>query len=130
MLEHTGNKAEQSFKTPVMDKVCRYFQNGFCRKGDQCLFKHTDIQTNSTPMCGRGQGCFFFQQNRCNFFHPGVGVQMPRMQHKSKTAECRYREQCWNISECPFSHPNQGFQFVQRQTRPPQGVRMSVWRNY
>ena len=60
MLEHTGNKAEQSFKTPVMDKVCRYFQNGFCRKGDQCLFKHTDIQTNSTPMCGRGQGCFFF----------------------------------------------------------------------
>ena len=34
MVEHTLNNAEQNFKNPVMDKICRYFKNGFCSKGE------------------------------------------------------------------------------------------------
>ena len=132
MKEHTGGNAGQEFKNPGVDKICRYFKNGFCRKGDQCLFKHTEGQTNFTPKCARGTGCFFLQQNRCHYFHPGVGVQMPRMQTESLQSECRYKEQCWNISTCSFFHSNsnQGFRFAQRQSRPPQGIRMNMWRDY
>ena len=135
MKEHVGyEQTNQAFAKPVADKICRYFsRNGYCIKGDNCLFKHGQTQQNPTPMCGRGQGCIFLQQNRCNFFHPGVGVQQPRMQQKSYQPECRYGDQCWNISNCSFSHTNQGFRFAQRRNQPPQGVTvkgMSYWKDY
>ena len=133
MQEHNGDgNTDQEYENPSVDKICRFFRNGYCSKGDECLFKHIGGQTNSTPTCNRGPGCFFFQQNRCHFFHPSAGIQQPRIQPKSSQRECRFKQQCWNIADCPFFHPGQGFRFARRQNRPPQeGVRgMSAWIDY
>ena len=121
MKEHTAEADGQKFENPSVEKACRYFKSGFCRKGDECVFKHTEVQENFTPKCNRGPGCHYFQQNRCHFLHPGVGFQQ---------RECRYKDQCWNMFECPFLHPNQGFRFAHRRPRPPQGMRVNAWMDY
>ena len=133
MTEHDGsNHTEQDLTKFGYDKVCKYFRNGFCLKGDECPFKHIQIQPNVAPQCGRGQGCIFLQQNRCFYFHPVVGVQQQRIKRNPQmNVECRYKDQCWNIDDCSFSHQAQGFRHTQRSSRPPQGSwRKNAWMNY
>ena len=120
MIEHEG-EANEGFQTPREEKICRYFRNGFCYKGEQCVFKH--IKTGP-PACKRGQKCIFFYQNRCRFSHEGSGIQ-------EKQKECRYKERCWDLSTCKYLHRDQDFQYVKQTNRPPQGVRnMNIYQNY
>ena len=115
-----------SFEKSTSGKSCRYFRNGYCAKGEHCIFKHEKIQPSSTPVCNRGQDCIFMQQKRCNYFHPNIGVQRPR--ERNNKIPCRFQDQCWNKSECIFSHDDQVFRPILRKSRPPhpQG---SWWRN-
>ena len=64
-------------------KVCRHFRQGNCLKGNQCKFWHPQTryqsrQHNFSPACNRGPTCAFKAQNRCNYFHPGIGVQQAK----------------------------------------------------
>ena len=125
MKEHSSNIDEQHFEKSNKDKHCRYFRNGFCRKGDECNYKH--ITTQRLPKrCNRGQDCSFFQQNRCRFFHPGFDIQKPRVQRTNYKQECRFKDECLNLPHCNFVHP-QDFQYVQRRTRP---LVWNVWKDY
>ena len=76
MVEHTvENNDEQTHQFVRKEKICRYFKNGFCFKGEQCAFKHVQYRNNDTPVCRNGQECKFFLQNRCKFSHESVRVQ-------------------------------------------------------
>ena len=124
MKYHTGG-----FKAKSFDKICRYFRKGYCAKGEHCIFKHVEIQSEPTPTCKRGQDCIFMQQNRCNYFHQNIGVQKPRSYNNSKP--CKFQEQCWDKSECKFSHSSQVFRPVMKRSRPPQEQReVNVWQEY
>ena len=127
----TRSESENGFINARAEKSCRYYKNGFCVKGDQCAFKHEETQRNTAPACNRGQECFYFYQNRCRYYHPGVGVQNQNKEQFRRPRECRYKSECWNQSSCSYGHPGQDFQFSQRTSRPPQGVRnMEIWRDY
>ena len=132
-----NKQAEADFTQQNQSKACRYFKRGMCLKGNMCRFSHNfeNQTTNFTPYCARGQQCIFLQQNRCHFFHPGVGVQMPHSQshafNQTSAKECRYKDQCRNIQSCEFTHPSQVFQYVQLKNRRHIGVKqMNIWKNY
>ena len=136
MLTHKDEEENAAFEGYTETRVCRYFRRGACVKGNMCRFVHNNTNQGRvfTLRCAKGQACIFLQQNRCSFFHPGVGVQKPRMQSESQdqtagqSRECRYKNDCWNRETCPFTH--QGFLFVQKMNKPPIGVRnMKVWKN-
>ena len=61
--------------------ICRYFENGYCTKGDSCSFLHQP--KNTAPFCMNGPGCGYLANSVCSFFHPGVGVQRPRYHNHS-----------------------------------------------
>ena len=116
-------------------KICRYFKRGFCSKGNQCRFIHSKQYQQPTPQCDKGSMCTFLKQNRCSFFHPGIGVQNPRKTFSpiqtNETRACRYKSQCWKIDVCPFEHPRKGFQFAQKTNRPPMKTNhMNLWMDY
>ena len=103
--EHTGQTHKsESFRK--VNRSCRYFRRGYCAKGNNCNFSHKESQsTHYTPTCNKGSQCLFLQQNRCSFYHPGVGVQKPR--------------------ERPYS---QGFRSGMKSAWPPMSTRnVKVW---
>ena len=63
--------------------VCKFYRQGRCTR-EPCPYRHPESlavksqQQQHTPTCTRGQGFRFLTSNSCQFFHPGVGVQMPR----------------------------------------------------
>ena len=115
MNEHRDETTNGKFEEYKETRMCRFFKRGACTKGSQCRFSHGNENQSRqfTPRCSKGESCFFFHQNRCSFFHPGVGVQRPRTEPASS----------W--------HPRQGFQFAHRMNRPPIGEKqMNKWKNY
>ena len=101
MKAHRNNSERPGgFENVNASKICRYFRRGYCAKGSQCEFKHSQAYKNYAPACNQGPGCRFLSQNRCSFFHQGVGVQKPRKQ--------------------------QDFQYGSMKSRPP----MSIWMEY
>ena len=97
-------------------------------KGIQCKFIHAnEIQKKHTaPLCKKGETGSFFRQYRCFFFHPGVGVQNRR--HQSKQArECRYRNNCWKIKLCPFTHFSMVFRPAHKTYEPPISQTQDMW---
>ena len=61
MEEHTQeNEQNEELEYTKEDKICRYFRNGFCFKGEKCIFKHIK---NKIPVCKRGPECSFLYQN-------------------------------------------------------------------
>ena len=103
MREHNTN--QQGFERRQARKSCRYFRRGYCLKGNQCAFEHSEQTQNHTPACNKGLECRYLYQNRCSFFHPGIGVQKPQ-----------------NM---------QDFRFGRRNKRPPMSSNnMNDWMNY
>ena len=119
------NNKEENYQFSRKDKVCRYFRRGFCVKGEDCVFKHISNQSMNVAACRKGQECKYFYQNRCKFYHDG---ERDRVQTTRVQKACRYKEECWNIRACRFSHQSQGFQFAQRTNIPPQN--MNLWIDY
>ena len=102
MTEHGNNNDTQiEYENPMKQKICRYFRNGFCVKGDECAVKHSDVSEHQVPPCRRGQHCFFKAQNRCKFFHPLNEAQNTQ---QTQIKLCRFQERCWDMSSCLFSH--------------------------
>ena len=138
MKEHKEEETNGEFQGYKETRICRHFRKGACFKGELCKFVHKRINIARvfTPRCSKGRNCFFLQQNKCSFFHPGVGVQNPQKQtgdndEYEQYAECRYKGDCWNIKTCPFSHPKMGFRSPQPGNMPPIGGRMrNMWMNY
>ena len=113
---------------------CRYFRQGRCEKGNKCKFIHEGSNdagygknTKNVMKCRRGEGCKFKEQGRCNYFHPGVGVQKPLppksqipkvsnisvqtqdQQQSHKKLWCKFQESCKNRNSCNFKHFNKDF---------------------
>ena len=137
MQKHKEEETNGKFEEYKESRICRYHKRGVCNKGRLCKFVHNNQERHFAPPCSKGQSCFFLKQNRCNFFHPGVGVQNPRMhsipqeQTFGQYRECRYQNDCWNVETCPFMHSGKGFQFVQKTNRPPMGAKQrNSWMNY
>ena len=106
----------------------RFFRRGTCFKGIQCKFIHAnEIQKKlPVPFCKKVETCSFFRKYRCFFFHPGVGVQNQR--HQSKQArECRYRNNCWKINLCPFTHFSKVFRPAHKTYEPPISQTQEMW---
>ena len=72
--------------------VCKFYKQGRCNR-QMCTFKHPKSldmvphHKQFTPACTRGTNCFFLLQNNCHYFHPGVGVQLPRMQGQQQISQ-------------------------------------------
>ena len=72
MKAHRNNSERPGgFENVNASKICRYFRRGYCAKGSQCEFKHSQAYKNYAPNCNQGPGCRFLSQNRCSFFHQG-----------------------------------------------------------
>ena len=100
--EHRDEMHHEGFRKNIINRTCRYFNRGYCAKGDQCKFTHKETQQKRTPTCNQGIQCRFLQQNRCRFYHQGVGVQNPQV-----------------------------FRFGMGRSNPPMGIRnMDVWMDY
>ena len=117
---------EQVTETPEqkrkVNKECRYFKQGRCTKGDECLFKHfkstykcekcsfeadkketleehiknkhKERQTSNT-LCKNGASCHFKAQNRCKFFHNENGNKnhtKKDVQEKTSAKEINYNK--------------------------------------
>ena len=143
----TNNNNELEFHQETIHKqefqkdrrVCKYFRQGRCTRSP-CPARHpesparTSQQQKFTPACTRGPNCTFLANNRCHYFHPGVGVQMARttqyrqqeqqgqMQYNHPPVRglkerysghqeglrtpkrCHFQQKCWNQEKCSFSH--------------------------
>ena len=131
MEDHINEPRNNVFREPRETKVCRYYRNGFCNKGETCKFSHkiNKEMVSRTPRCSWGEDCKFKMQNRCRFFHSGVGVQAQNHQSSIRSnKECRYKESCRNIQRCSYAHPSQGFQFAQTHKKHNIGHRtLNPW---
>ena len=134
MKEHIDeNKEDEGFQYSRKEKSCVYYRRGFCAKGELCAFNHNIHQTYRIPACKKGEKCEFLYQNRCKFFHEGVGVQRPRFgqQERPQKKECKFQEECWNFSSCTYLHKDQDFHLAKQTNRPPQGMRnLRTWINF
>ena len=72
-------------------RICRYFRRGYCAKGTQCTFRHSESYQIYAPACNQGLRCRYLAQGRCSFFHPGVGIQKPQRQQDFRFGSLRNR---------------------------------------
>ena len=92
--EHKG----ESFKGfQNVQKQCHFFKQGRCNR-IRCRFAHgppaqqqqqeqdqqEQQQHDDHPLCTRGDQCQFLAWGKCNYFHPGVGVQQARQQQNGR----------------------------------------------
>ena len=72
LIEHKKNKHDISklnhsslrrnpFQGPMGEKLCVFWNHGFCRHGDLCKFVHKEI-----PACFYQENC---RKQKCPFFH-------------------------------------------------------------
>ena len=131
------NICTKGFQT-VNQRLCRYYMNGFCLKGEPCFFSHV-IPSSPSP-CRNGPRCGYFANGVCRFFHRGVGVQQQRFDNQSEdryesnprmygtnqktnsTRWCYDMEDCVRVPNCSFSHYEQDFPPLEKNN-PPQNVR-------
>ena len=93
----------------VGNKVCKYFVNGGCFKGETCAFTHpSEKQFKEAPTCRNGSQCRYLANGVCSFYHRGIGIQRPRnqaqhhqtsppdnsFQQSSTKRWCRFLEDC------------------------------------
>ena len=134
MNEHTH---EVHGKENNMKPVCRFFRQGRCTR-TMCEFRHpveqnANLQMSHTrfPACRRGQTCHFKLQNRCYYSHPEDETRS-HTNSNHRTKPCKYGDECWNISQCTFSHNCSKRVFQSSTTNkvfPNQRV-SSVWQDY
>ena len=117
-------------------RVCKYYRQGRCTR-QPCPNKHPESLAvrpqgeQFIPACTRGPKCIFLANNMCHYFHPGVGVQMPKgagywqQEHQQSNQpparrhqegargpsqgprnqqRCHFQLKCWNQEKCSFSH--------------------------
>ena len=129
---------EQVTETPKqktkISKECRYFKQGKCTTGDECIFKHvkgkykcdkcnikTDTretveehiknkhteerQTTSSKACKNGANCEYKAKNKCKFSHKEES-------NKSEAKKCKRGESCYYKTKgnCCFYHEDVGVQ--------------------
>ena len=114
---HDVYQCEQMF-TNVPKKVCRYFINGGCNKGNLCKFSHQEqINDNSRlPKCKNGAQCRYLAGGVCVFSHWGAGGQRRNQKNnhfvnkpnynKFRKPTCRNGAQCRHLANgvCAFYH--------------------------
>ena len=114
---HDVYQCEQMF-TRVPEKVCRYFADGGCTKGNMCKFPHKR-QINDKPVipeCRNGAQCHYLKRGACVFSHWGAGGQKRNQRaHKTSsgsTKECRKGADCEYFQRgiCKFNHRKRGNQ--------------------
>ena len=120
--EHINSKHSRQNVSHI---PCRFFRQGRCDRPTTCRFKHTSTAGSETtksaslkeaPHCTRGPECSFKKQNRCHYYHAGIGVQMPKEFFAQKSSHqtqekntpklwCKYQDTCSKgPQKCPFRH--------------------------
>ena len=123
----------------VGNKVCKYFDNGGCFRGNSCRFSHPKEKQQSTPHCKNGFSCRFLANSCCFFFHRGVGVQKQRNQEVYQKRQnvnaskpwCKYLEDCSRVPNCPFLHAEEDFPELPKTNPPPiRSETQGWWEDY
>ena len=132
--EHIEVYHNEPFQQVASVRICRANKNGRCQRGRTCMFRHPQPhvqpqQSNSrspnnkpsvnVPFCNEGKWCTFLAEGRCNYFHPGVGVQKPKIEKSSRKPyqiskeqewkTCKFAARCDRRPFCPFKHYDQDF---------------------
>ena len=124
-LEQHITHCENGFKR-VEVPVCRYFVNGFCRKGNYCTFSHKTNKSNLS-LCRNGPGCPYKARGTCRFSHPYQNRNILQSQIK----KCHYMDDCRRVPFCPFSHYEQDFPPLSKN-HPPETSQLNIerWQEY
>ena len=131
----------------VKRQPCRYFINGECWKGVQCLFSHDEAKKSAQrniPDCRNGPYCRYLSSGVCRYFHKNLGVQKSQDQHDLQgqvhqqevhqnnyqpNRWCRFLEDCTRVPNCDFKHYDEVFPKLPKTNSPPwQGE--SIWEDY
>ena len=123
------NICESNFKT-IPPKICRFFVNGGCVKGNTCTFSHPENVGNKSyvPECRNGMRCRYLATGVCSFFHRGVGVQ--QRNRSQERAYCLNMEDCRRVPNCPYIHLDSDFPNLSKNHSPPIARAASVWQMY
>ena len=112
-LNHHIRTAHRGFTT--IQKPCRYFNKGWCEKGEMCSFSHA-MDNNLWPQreqgqqartCTRGPGCTFLARGTCFYYHPSAGARMEQRQGQKQQMHkklCHFQERCWHQETCRYTH--------------------------
>ena len=101
-----------NIKSDSEERICYFFQNGRCRKGDACRFRHSEA-VKSRP-CRYGVNCRFFDRGVCKFDH---SMDKERF---NNSRWCRYQEDCFRVPNCQFLHAyEQDFPKLPTHNGPP-----------
>ena len=117
----------------VVEIPCRYFANGYCRKGNFCTFSHKKSK-NNVPLCRNGPTCPYEARGVCRFSHrsqysPNIPKESLGSRNQSK--RCYYMEDCHRVPMCPFSHYEQDFPPLTKNN-PPEATKTNLegWEDY
>ena len=107
-------------------KECRYYRKGSCKKGDNCLFKHTKPRE-----CRNGSRCRYWLQGRCKFGHQSpahvpVSQMTAEQGFSGDFRYCMFGAQCRNLPYCPLLHYNLDFPHLPANRSHPMGTRQNV----
>mgnify|MGYP001115386761 CR=1 FL=1 len=74
---------DRIYKNSYKTKLCKYFKNGNCNKGEKCTFAHS-----KKIICKYGNNCY--KKDRCNFLH--IDINENQEINKKKTDIIDYEE--------------------------------------
>jgi len=91
-------------------KLCTYFIQKRCTKGDQCTFAHSVSEMKHVPDLEKTQLCKDFlsgmclQGDECRFAHDKTQLRANPVYHKQKLCNWYKGGRCMNGSACNFAH--------------------------
>ena len=103
----------------VNRKECKFFRRGNCLKGNSCRFAHTRKASVIQKQCRNGNTCVYFARGHCKFTHKNTLPQNIQSNNGSNTRQCRYKEECFQLFNCQFTHTQQDFYNFARKNSPP-----------
>ena len=121
----------------VGNKICKYFLNGGCIKGDMCIYKHPhNKKFRAAPACRNGPQCRYLSSGVCSFYHRGFVVLRPISQeqqnngYKQQLSQlCKFIEDC-NRFYCHYAQYEEDFPKLRKTNNAPMGNMSQGWEEY
>ena len=139
--EHRGRRADNR-EWEKTKRVCKFWRDGFCKKGDSCRFSHVGIQkklveNNTGPRrepqrekrrCRNGESCPWLARRKCHFSHEeDENVNKQRWQERRPMRNCKFGNRCRDLPNCRFGHDINSVADFPPLNKP--GQNMQVWLN-
>ena len=140
--QHGGRRANNR-EWEKTKQVCKFWREGFCKKGDSCNFSHVGMQkklseNQSGPRggthrekrpCRNGASCPWSARGKCHFSHENENenVNNQRWQERRPMRECKFGSRCRDLPNCRFGHNINSVTDFPPLNKP--GQNMQVWLN-